>query len=68
MLSSTPSGTRDVLPDEMRELRAIGDALRRVFDEHGYGEVATSAVRGSPTARRTGSSTTTATSSCCAPT
>jgi len=39
-----PSGTRDVLPDEMRELRAIGDALRAVFEEHGYGEVATPAL------------------------
>jgi ATP phosphoribosyltransferase regulatory subunit len=39
-----PSGTRDVLPDEMRELRAIGDGLRAVFEEHGYGEVATPAL------------------------
>jgi len=39
-----PSGTRDVLPDEMRELRAIGDALREVFAAHGYGEVATPAL------------------------
>ncbi|HEV3002506.1 MAG TPA: ATP phosphoribosyltransferase regulatory subunit [Solirubrobacteraceae bacterium] len=36
-----PSGTRDVLPDEMRELRAICDAMRGVFDREGYGEVAT---------------------------
>jgi ATP phosphoribosyltransferase regulatory subunit len=39
-----PSGTRDVLPDEMRELRAITDALRGVFDAAGYGEVATPAL------------------------
>jgi ATP phosphoribosyltransferase regulatory subunit len=39
-----PSGTRDVLPDEMRELRAITEAMRRVFDEHGYGEVSTPAL------------------------
>src|SRR3712207_2762297 len=39
-----PSGTRDVLPDEMRELRAITEAIRGVFDEHGYGEVATPAL------------------------
>jgi ATP phosphoribosyltransferase regulatory subunit len=39
-----PSGTRDVLPDEMRELRAIGDGLRAVFTDHGYGEVATPAL------------------------
>ncbi|WP_354702049.1 ATP phosphoribosyltransferase regulatory subunit [Paraconexibacter sp. AEG42_29] len=40
----TPSGTRDVLPDEMRELRAITDAIRGVFHEHGYGEVWTPAI------------------------
>jgi len=39
-----PSGTRDVLPDETRELRAITDALRAVFDGHGYGEVHTPAL------------------------
>jgi ATP phosphoribosyltransferase regulatory subunit len=39
-----PSGTRDVLPDEMRELRKITEAMRRVFDEHGYGEVWTPAL------------------------
>jgi ATP phosphoribosyltransferase regulatory subunit HisZ len=39
-----PSGTRDVLPDELRELRAITDAMRTVFDAHGYGEVATPAL------------------------
>src|SRR4051812_47540312 len=39
-----PSGTRDVLPDEMRELRAIEERLRAVFAEHGYGEVATPAL------------------------
>jgi ATP phosphoribosyltransferase regulatory subunit len=36
-----PSGTRDVLPDEMRELRAISSALLEVFTREGYGEVAT---------------------------
>lgn len=39
-----PSGTRDVLPDEMRELRAITEAMRRTFDDRGYGEVATPAL------------------------
>jgi ATP phosphoribosyltransferase regulatory subunit len=34
-----PSGTRDVLPDEMREIRAITGALREVFADEGYGEV-----------------------------
>ncbi len=41
MIHPIPSGTRDVLPDEMRELRAILDALGRVFTAEGYGEVAT---------------------------
>jgi ATP phosphoribosyltransferase regulatory subunit len=39
-----PSGTRDVLPDETREVRAITDALRSVFERHGYGEVYTPAL------------------------
>jgi ATP phosphoribosyltransferase regulatory subunit HisZ len=39
-----PSGTRDVLPDELRELRAITDAMRDVWDRFGYGEVATPAL------------------------
>ena len=39
-----PSGTRDVLPDEMRELRALSDTLRQVFEEHGYGEVYTPTI------------------------
>lgn len=39
MIHPIPSGTRDVLPDEMRELRAITDALRGVYEAEGYGEV-----------------------------
>jgi ATP phosphoribosyltransferase regulatory subunit len=39
-----PPGTRDVLPDEMRELRALSDRLRDVFDSAGYGEVWTPAL------------------------
>ncbi|HEU4657428.1 MAG TPA: ATP phosphoribosyltransferase regulatory subunit [Capillimicrobium sp.] len=44
MIHPIPSGTRDVLPDEMRELRAVESALRGVFDAAGYGEVATPAL------------------------
>jgi ATP phosphoribosyltransferase regulatory subunit len=44
MIHPIPSGTRDVLPDEMRELRAITDALRAVFERRGYGEVSTPAI------------------------
>jgi len=58
-----PSGTRDVLPDEMRELRAITSRALAVFERHGYGEVQTPAleyeetlargdVRGAPPAYR----------------
>jgi ATP phosphoribosyltransferase regulatory subunit len=39
-----PPGTRDVLPDEMRELRRLHLALIGVFEERGYGEVATPAI------------------------
>jgi ATP phosphoribosyltransferase regulatory subunit len=44
VIQPTPSGTRDVLPDEMRELRAISEKARAVFESHGYGEVATPAL------------------------
>ena len=44
MIHPIPSGTRDVLPDEMRELRAITETLRGVFERHGYGEVYTPAI------------------------
>jgi ATP phosphoribosyltransferase regulatory subunit len=44
VIHPTPSGTRDVLPDEMRELRAIEAAVRGVFDARGYGEIATPAL------------------------
>ena len=39
-----PSGTRDVLPDEMSELRAMTDRIRGVFTAAGYGEVYTPAL------------------------
>jgi ATP phosphoribosyltransferase regulatory subunit len=39
-----PPGTRDVLPDEMRELRKLHAALIEVFEGFGYGEVATPAI------------------------
>jgi len=39
-----PSGTRDVLPDEMRELRALIDRIHAVFEQAGYGEVYTPAL------------------------
>jgi ATP phosphoribosyltransferase regulatory subunit len=44
MTHPTPSGTRDVLPDEMRELRAISERLRTVFERAGYGEIYTPAL------------------------
>jgi len=39
-----PPGTRDVLPEEMRELRAIGGRMRAAFEDAGYGEVHTPAL------------------------
>jgi ATP phosphoribosyltransferase regulatory subunit len=44
MIHPIPSGTRDVLPDETREARAITDTLRAVFEQGGYGEVYTPAL------------------------
>jgi ATP phosphoribosyltransferase regulatory subunit len=44
MTHPIPPGTRDVLPDEMRELRALLDGMRRSFEGAGYGEVLTPTV------------------------
>jgi ATP phosphoribosyltransferase regulatory subunit len=44
MTHPIPSGTRDVLPDEMRELRAISERVRTVFERAGYGEIYTPAL------------------------
>jgi ATP phosphoribosyltransferase regulatory subunit len=44
MIHPIPPGTRDVLPDEMRELRKLDTALLEVFEARGYGEVATPAI------------------------
>src|SRR5207248_2142764 len=51
-----PSGTRDVLPDEMRELRALTDRVREVFERAGYGEVYTPALEYEPPLPRWGRS------------
>src|SRR5256885_11620964 len=44
MTHPIPSGTRDVLPDEMGEPRGIAERWRGVFDEAGYGEIYTPAL------------------------
>jgi ATP phosphoribosyltransferase regulatory subunit len=47
-----PPGTRDVLPDEMRELRAISARMRETFERAGYGEVHTPALEYEEVLRR----------------
>src|SRR5213082_2169238 len=54
MADRLPSGTRDVLPDEMRELRAMTDRVRAVFEGAGYGEVYTPALEYEGTFERGG--------------
>jgi ATP phosphoribosyltransferase regulatory subunit len=44
MIHPIPPGTRDVLPEEMGELRRLQAALIGVFEGRGYGEVATPAL------------------------
>src|SRR6476620_470681 len=44
MTHPIPPGTRDVLPDEMRELRRLEAALIDVFSSSGYGEVSTPTI------------------------
>src|SRR3954447_16616814 len=41
MIHPIPPGTRDVLPDEMRELRALTETLHGRFQAAGYGEIST---------------------------
>lgn len=49
-----PTGTRDLLPEEMAELRAISAAVLKTFDDAGYGEVATPAFEYESTMRLAG--------------
>ena len=44
MIHPIPPGTRDILPDEMRELRRLHLALMEAFEAHGYGEVSTPTI------------------------
>ena len=44
MTHRIPPGTRDILPDEMRELRRLQGALADAFERFGYGEVATPTI------------------------
>ena len=55
MVDRNPSGTRDVLPDEMRELRAVTERIRGVFERAGYGEVYTPALEYERTFQRSNS-------------
>lgn len=50
-----PTGTRDVLPEEMAELRAIQWRMLDVFAEAGYGEVATPSLEYEESMRLAGS-------------
>jgi ATP phosphoribosyltransferase regulatory subunit len=47
-----PPGTRDVLPDEMRELRALTERMRAAFEDASYGEVWTPALEYEEVLRR----------------
>jgi ATP phosphoribosyltransferase regulatory subunit len=44
MIHPIPPGTRDVLPDEMRELRKLQESLLGVFEGFDYGEVRTPTI------------------------
>jgi ATP phosphoribosyltransferase regulatory subunit len=52
LIHPLPPGTRDVLPEEMRELRALTERLRGVFEKDGYGEVWTPALEYESVLRR----------------
>jgi len=44
MIHRIPPGTRDVLPDEMRELRRMQNSLLEVFDGFNYDEIRTPTI------------------------
>ena len=48
----TPPGTRDVLPEEMSELRALESSLLTAFEKFGYGQVATPTIEYDEVLRR----------------
>src|SRR2546423_9611491 len=52
MIHPVPPGTRDVLPDEMRELRALSGSLHATFERAGFGEVWTPAIEYEEVLRR----------------
>ena len=52
MIHPVPPGTRDVLPDEMRELRTLTLRLSEAFERAGYGEVSTPAIEYEDVLRR----------------
>src|ERR671922_365881 len=52
MTHPIPPGTRDVLPDEMRELRRLTESLRGALERAGYGEVWTPALEYEDVLRR----------------
>src|SRR5262247_426377 len=52
MTHPIPPGTRDVLPDEMRELRGLTGRMRTAFEGAGYGEVHTPALEYEEVLRR----------------
>ena len=52
MTHPIPAGTRDVLPEEMRELRAISQRMRASFEAAGYGELHTPALEYEEVLRR----------------
>jgi ATP phosphoribosyltransferase regulatory subunit len=52
VIHPVPSGTRDVLPDEMRELRELTLRMSARFDRAGYGEVWTPAIEYEEVLRR----------------
>ena len=56
MVDRIPNGTRDVLPDEMRELRAMTERIRAVLERAGYGEVYTPALEYERAPQREGAS------------
>jgi ATP phosphoribosyltransferase regulatory subunit len=52
VIHAVPPGTRDVLPEEMRELRALTLRLSQAFERAGYAEVSTPSIEYEDVLRR----------------
>jgi histidyl-tRNA synthetase len=42
--AAIPKGTRDFLPEQMRQRYRVMDTIRRVYERHGFSPIETTAI------------------------